>query len=608
MGSAPSAALSALQKHAAVGSAEITSAPGARELILAFAKAKFELVPDENALKQVDAFQAGEASHQRAWVQRLREGKNLFRWILSDLHSYLQDQKIFLSENVRGRRFCRALKSLCHDNIVTEADVVLPDLSLAGTARQLLRQLGRSDKALKFRVNLGAGKTEALLDIRDIHVAPEYRYLGVVQMPHDTGRRDIELSAQRAYGAWAHGRTLLSSSSVPWALRVAWLAGRILPAAYATLATSIATSARAWAPLEGFFEKAVRTLSGSWAFGHLLSKPTLLLLAGLSAPSHAADIARVRLVVQLVTRSPPAVYEIFDAAWNRATPWCETLAASLQRVLPFVRLRAAGGLLFMTALRSIVVQFRAGGGGQRARVLREMIFSLEDLGLDNVRVAQAASQSPLQRAQARRASEAVGWRRSFLGAFVLTLPIVCRHREAGIAMFLLATPVQFVSGGVFYRETYEGLKHRKLGMSAMVALGTTAAYLSSCAQLVCKLLAKEAAVMSLDFDTSSLLIAFVLLGKWLECRAKGSTGDAITALLSLQPQSALLVREDGSSRERYVDAKLLVKGDLVRVLPGSKVPADGTVESGESAVDESALTGESLPVPKAESAKDRCSD
>ena len=215
-------------------------------------------------------------------------------------------------------------------------------------------------------MNLGAGKTEALLDIRgpgakqvrkqllagascvplgaglDIRVAPEYRYLGVVQTPHDTGRRDIELSAQRAYGAWAHGRTLLSSTSVPWALRVAWLAGRILPAAYATLATSIATSARAWAPLEGFFEKAVRTLSGSWTFGHLLSKPTLLLLAGLSAPSHAADIARVRLVVQLVTRSPPSVYEIFDAAWNRATPWCETLAASLQRVSVALREDAAG--------------------------------------------------------------------------------------------------------------------------------------------------------------------------------------------------------------------------------------------------------------------------
>ena len=221
--------------------------------------------------------------------------------------------------------------------------------TVAGIALSTLR-------ALKFRVNLGAGKTEALLDIRgpgakqvrkqllagascvplgdglDIRVAPEYRYLGVVQTPHDTGRRDIELCAQRAYGAWAHGRTILSSTSVPWALRVAWLAGRILPAAYATLATSTATSARAWAPLEGFFEKAVRTLSGSWTFGHFLSKPTLMLLAGISAPSHAADIARVRLVVQLVTRSPPPVFEVFDAAWNRATPWCETLAGSLQRV------------------------------------------------------------------------------------------------------------------------------------------------------------------------------------------------------------------------------------------------------------------------------------
>ena len=221
--------------------------------------------------------------------------------------------------------------------------------TVAGVALSTLR-------ALKFRVNLGAGKTEALLDIRgpgakqvraqmlagssvlslgpdlDIRVAPEYRYLGVIQTPHDTGRRDTELSAQRAYGAWAHGKTLLSSTCVPWALRVAWLAGRILPAAYATLSTSIATSARAWAPLEGFFEKAVRTLSGSWMYGHFLSKPTLTLLAGLSTPCHAAEIARVRLIVQLVTRSPPPVYDIFDAAWNRATPWCETLATSLRRV------------------------------------------------------------------------------------------------------------------------------------------------------------------------------------------------------------------------------------------------------------------------------------
>eukprot|EP00440_Ansanella_granifera_P075009 gb/GFBE01081406.1/.p1 GENE.gb/GFBE01081406.1/~~gb/GFBE01081406.1/.p1 ORF type:complete len:1098 (+),score=217.12 gb/GFBE01081406.1/:1-3294(+) len=252
--------------------------------------------------------------------------------------------------------------------------------------------------------------------------------------------------------------------------------------------------------------------------------------------------------------------------------------------------------------------------------LRELLWVLEDLGLQYVRVVEAAaSQSPLQRAQARRAEEAKAWRRSFLGALALTTPVVLvmwvlapqpslRNLFmpgdvdfAAIFMFLLATPVQFGSGLVFYRETFSGLKHGKLGMAAMVSLGTSAAYLSSCIQLIVKVSRGEMATMNLDFDTSALLITFVLLGKWLECRAKGSTGDAITALMALQPQSALLIQEvDGraAGRDRQVDAKLLLKGDVVRVLPGAKVPADGIVIAGESTVDESALTGESLPVPK----------
>ena len=98
-----------------------------------------------------------------------------------------------------------------------------------------------------------------------LRIAPEYRYLGVIQTPKDTGRRDVELCAQRACGAWAHGRKLLASHCLPWPLKVAWLSGRVLPAAYATLCTSLAVSARAWAPLTGFFERAARTLIGSWA-------------------------------------------------------------------------------------------------------------------------------------------------------------------------------------------------------------------------------------------------------------------------------------------------------------------------------------------------------
>ncbi|CAE7875810.1 set10 [Symbiodinium microadriaticum] len=163
-------------------------------------------------------------------------------------------------------------------------------------------------QALKFRVNLGAGKTEALLEIRGpqakrvrgelltgdsaislapgitLRLTPEYRYLGVVQTPRDTGRRDIELCANRACGAWAHGRNLLASPSLPWALKLAWMSGRVLPAAYATLATSIAVSARAWSPLTGFYERAARTIVGSWQFGHILTGPLLGAVLGLTTP------------------------------------------------------------------------------------------------------------------------------------------------------------------------------------------------------------------------------------------------------------------------------------------------------------------------------------
>ena len=141
---------------------------------------------------------------------------------------------------------------------------------------------------LRFRVNLGAGKTEALAYVRgsnavavradllggqaclelptgdSLRFSPEYRYLGVIQTVRENGRRDMELNAQRASAAWAHARALLTSTMLPWALKQAWLAGRVLPAAYATLATCLAVSQRALAPLTGFFERAARTLVGSW--------------------------------------------------------------------------------------------------------------------------------------------------------------------------------------------------------------------------------------------------------------------------------------------------------------------------------------------------------
>ena len=210
---------------------------------------------------------------------------------------------------------------------------------------------------LRFRVNLGAGKTEALLAITgngavavrgsllsgpstlalptgdQLRLTPEYRYLGVIQTVRDNGRRDNELNAQRAQAAWAHARSMLTSPALPWPLKQAWVAGRVLPAAYATLSTCLAVSGRATAPLLGFFERAARVLVGSWQYGHVLTGPALLVLLGLCAPEHAVLIARTRLVVQLIAKAPPLVWELFDAAWNRGTEWCQLLADACRQVI-----------------------------------------------------------------------------------------------------------------------------------------------------------------------------------------------------------------------------------------------------------------------------------
>jgi len=289
--------------------------------------------------------------------------------------------------------------------------------------------------------------------------------------------------------------------------------------------------------------------------------------------------------------------------------------------LPWVIVAEAAPVPLETAgsYREILVQLRYRGSSTD---VRRLLWCLEEAGFIRVRLSNdIREQSPLERAQIRRKQEAQQWQRAFFAASALTLPILVLMwllapmpsvqawwqiggiDYGAISMFLLATPVQFGSGYVFYRDAWAGLRHCKFGMAALIAIGTSAAYLSSCVELLYKLGHGEAAAGDLDFDTSALLITFVLLGKSLESRAKGSTGDAIAALLALQARTAILIEEDLATKtklEHEVDANLLTAGDVVKVLPGAKVPGDGIVISGQSAVDESALTGESLPVAKKE--------
>ena len=171
--------------------------------------------------------------------------------------------------------------------------------------------------------------------------------------------------------------------------------------------------------------------------------------------------------------------------------------------------------------------------------------------------------------------------------------------------FLLTTPVMLYSGRQFFTGAWAALRHRAADMNTLIALGTGAAYLFSAAatafpgavvpQQHLHGQAPEHPMAPVYFEAAAVIIALILLGRLLEARARARTGDAIRGLMGLQARTARVLR-DGQEREVPVEA--VVPGDLVLVRPGEKIPVDGVLREGQSAVDESMLTGESLPVEK----------
>jgi Cu+-exporting ATPase len=157
--------------------------------------------------------------------------------------------------------------------------------------------------------------------------------------------------------------------------------------------------------------------------------------------------------------------------------------------------------------------------------------------------------------------------------------------------FVLATPVQFVIGGRFYVGAWKALRARTGNMDLLVSLGTSAAYFYS---LYLMLAGPSGA--HLYFEAAAVVIALIMVGKWLEVRAKRSTTAAIRALMSLRPENARIERDGGEIEVPVADVAV---GEIVVVRPGERIPVDATVLTGRSDVDESLLTGESLPVTKA---------
>ncbi|WP_139377162.1 heavy metal translocating P-type ATPase [Halobacillus hunanensis] len=159
----------------------------------------------------------------------------------------------------------------------------------------------------------------------------------------------------------------------------------------------------------------------------------------------------------------------------------------------------------------------------------------------------------------------------------------------------LATPVQFVIGWQFYKGAYKNLSNKTANMDVLVALGTSAAYFYSVAELI-RFLINPNVVPNLYFETSAVLITLILLGKYFETVAKGRTTQAISGLLNLQAKEATVLR---NGEEIRLPVDQVQVDDLVLVKPGEKFPVDGIIAEGRTTADESMITGESLPIEKA---------
>jgi Cu+-exporting ATPase len=274
---------------------------------------------------------------------------------------------------------------------------------------------------------------------------------------------------------------------------------------------------------------------------------------------------------------------------------CANCAATVERAL-----RRVPGVLDATvnlATERAQVEYLPG-----AASIAAMVGAVEAAGYGVIQAATAEEAEDVEQ-KARQAEIADQTRKFWVGVlFALPLFLLSMARDLGLVghwahaawvdwLFLaLATPVQFYTGWDYYVGAYHALRNRSANMDVLVAMGSSIAYLFSIIVLLFR-----PAGQHVYFETSAVIITLIKLGKLLEARAKGQTGAAIRKLIGLQPKTARVVR-DGA--EMDVPAASVRVGDRVVVRPGERIPVDGVVVEGHSAVDESMLTGEPLPVDK----------
>ncbi len=249
---------------------------------------------------------------------------------------------------------------------------------------------------------------------------------------------------------------------------------------------------------------------------------------------------------------------------------------------------------------------------------KQIRAAVEDFGY-RVREVSGSGESAEDSLEHAHAEEYAELKRKFWIAAVLSLPIlviVMSHGRIELfnfpgvnwLQFALATPVVFYSGWQFYRGAWAAFRHRAADMNTLIAVGTGTAYIYSVLATIFPSFFVSAVGQTMNmpgmksvpsvpvyFEAASVIIALIVLGRMLEARAKGQTGAAIKKLIGLQAKTARVIRD---GKELEIETEEVVPGDIVLVRPGEKIPVDGVLVEGSSAVDESMLTGESLPVEK----------
>lgn len=216
----------------------------------------------------------------------------------------------------------------------------------------------------------------------------------------------------------------------------------------------------------------------------------------------------------------------------------------------------------------------------------------------------------------RREKEIKNYFAKFIVSFVLSLPMLyfmmldffaLPFKEIlmpymGVISLALTLPIQFIIGAGFYKGMWSSLRMKMFNMDSLIAIGTSTAFFYSLWRFA-DFATQNKTFLGLDgekipdlyFETAAFLITFVILGKWLEAKAKGRTGDAIKKLMGLQPKTARVIR---NQKELDIAIEEVLVGDIVIVRPGEKIPVDGIIVQGNSSIDESMITGESIPAEK----------